>query len=110
LLGKNLKLLNRLIVYIAWECLVNQAMKEEVERLDKAFEWVVLFIGISYATIIQLVTWVWEPPPPSQTSGNVSNLLSVVRFTYIPLLIIILIWLGKFVATEPKKMFFRKLA
>ena len=84
--------------------------EEEVDRLDKAFEWVILFIGISYATIIQLLTWVFEPPIPQQTSGQIAVIMSVVRLTFVPLLIIILIWLGKFISAEPKKMFFRKVA
>ena len=80
--------------------------KEEVNRLDKAFEWVVLFVGISYATIIQFLTWIFEAPVPQQTTGQASYILAMVRFTFIPLLIIILIWLGNFPSTEPKKMFF----
>lgn len=85
-------------------------MGEEVDRLDKAFEWLVLFIGISYATIIQFLTWILEPPVPQQETGTAHVLMAVVRLTFIPLLIIILIWLGKFIAAEQKKMFFRKLA
>lgn len=89
---------------------MNQSIREEVDRLDKAFEWVVLFIGISYATIIQLLTWIFVPPIPEQTMGAAHVIMAVVRLTFIPLLIIILIWLGKFISAEPKKMFFRKLA
>lgn len=89
---------------------MNKAIEEEVDRLDKAFEWVVLFIGISYATIIQLLTWILMPPIPQQTTGAAHILMAVVRLTFIPLLIIILIWLGKFISAEPKDMFFRKLA
>lgn len=85
-------------------------MEAEVSRLDRAFEWVILFIGISYATIIQLLTWVFEVPTPPQTNGAGVLIMSVIRLTFVPLLIIILIWLGKFISAEPKKMFFRKLA
>ena len=88
-------------------------MGDEVNRLDKAFEWVILFIGISYATIIQLLTWIVEPPIPEQPGippMEAHAIFAVVRLTFVPLLIIILIWLGKFISAEPRKMFFRKLA
>lgn len=85
-------------------------MEEEVSRLDRAFEWVVLFVGISYATIIQLLTWVFEAPVGQQSSEVGKLIMSVIRLTFVPLLIIILIWLGKSISAEPKKMFFRKLA
>jgi hypothetical protein len=76
---------------------------DEVDRLDKAFEWVVLFLTLSYATVFQLLSWFL-----GQEYGT--NLIWTVRAMFIPLIIIVFLWLGKFVTVEPKSMFYRKLA
>ena len=76
---------------------------QEVERLDKAFEWVVLFLSLSYATVFQLVSWFLGPE-------HITQMFWAIRVMFMPLIVIIFLWLGKFVSLEPKKMFFRKLA
>lgn len=78
-------------------------MEQEVERLDKAFEWVVLFLTLSYATVFQLLSWFLG-------LEYATNLIWAIRALFIPLVIIVFLWLGKFVSGGLKKMFFRKLA
>lgn len=78
-------------------------MGEEVDRLDKAFEWVVLFLTLSYATVFQLLSWFLR-------QEYVTNLFFAIRAMFIPLVIIVFLWLGKFVSVGLREMFFRKLA
>lgn len=78
-------------------------MEEEVDRLDKAFEWVVLFLTLSYATVFQFLTWFLK-------FEYLTSLFWAIRALFIPLVIIVFLWLGKIVSVGLQKMFFRKVA
>ena len=85
-------------------------MEKEVEKLDKAFEWLVLFLTLAFATFFQWIALVWQEEI-SELPNFLAPLVFAIRLFFLPIIIIVISWLGKIIIQEQsKKMFFRKFA
>jgi len=85
-------------------------MLAEVERLDKAFEWLVLFLTLAFATFFQWIALVWQKEI-SELPDFLTPLIFAIRMFFIPIIIIVISWFGKIVVQEQnRKMFFTKFA
>lgn len=85
-------------------------MHADVERLDKAFEWLVLFLTLAFATFFQWIALVWQKEI-SELPNFITPLIFTIRLFFIPIIIIVISWFGKIVIQEQsRKMFCRKFA
>lgn len=85
-------------------------MQNGVERLDKAFEWLVLFLTLMFATFFQWIALVWQKEI-SEQPDFLTPLVFAIRLFLIPIILTVISWLGKIIIQEQnRKMFFRKFA
>lgn len=85
-------------------------MEANIERLDKAFEWLVLFLTFSFATFFQWIITLWQPNNVEEPR-YLAPIIFSIRFLFVPLIVIVLSWFGKIIAKNTSiKMFMRKFA
>jgi hypothetical protein len=85
------------------------AVESEVEKLDKAFEWLVLFLTVAFTAFFQWMASVWQKK--ISETVYLTPLAFAMRVFFVPISIIIFSWFGKIVIQEQnKKMLFRKFS
>lgn len=73
------------------------------ERLDSAFQWLVLLLTMSFSVLFGWLTWFWKT--------ETEPIAMSIRIFLFPIFAIILLWILKVVTKDQNKtMFLRKLA
>lgn len=72
---------------------------DSTERLDRAFDLILLLIGIICATIFQYVS----------VLGDIVFITFAMRFLFIPLIPLVLLWLFKFISDNPRLRIFVRI-
>jgi len=79
------------------------SLDDEVERLDNAFQWLILLLTLSFSVLFGWLTWFWKTETEPITVS--------VRIYLFPVFAIILVWILKVVTKDQnKRMFLRKFA